>query len=767
MTDCRDPSRTRGGMGYDGRKWTTQCTMTTPATPHSDNRESLAALALRLRKQARQQGHRRMVCLCGAEPWCIQGADQIVQALGDSNPLWIGAQGSLPCPTLDNARALTRLGSDTGMLIYNSHSGFDPDAFGALSGTLQGGGLLLLLTPPLAEWADFPDPQRARIAVANYDLSSHPSLFLARLARLLERDTRVTRVTPECLWPGAIVPGVSPDPFPLDGLCRTPDQARAVEAIRHTALGHRNRPLVLTADRGRGKSSALGIAAAQLIDEGYSRIQVTAPSRQSVTSLFEQAERYQQRLRSAGLATPDLQALEFVAPDELLNHPRNADLLLVDEAAAIPTPMLQALLARYPRIVFATTVHGYEGTGMGFNHRFKKHLDEVRPQWHELVLRHPIRWNPDDPVEQTVFRLLALDAEPAEINRQDRLDERQLELSFPEQGALLDSEEDLRQLFGLLILAHYRTTPLDLRHLLDGPNLQIMLLREERRILGVALLAAEGGFSEPLAEEIWSGVRRPRGHLLAQSLTAHLGLTYAATLRGLRIMRIAVHPALQGRGLGRRMLAAIEDHARVQRFDYLGVSCGVTPDLVRFWRHNQLSAVRLGIRSGASSSVPSAMFLRGLSAAGSSLLEDARERFARQLPPLLREPLTDLPAEWLAPLLAGMQFPGTDTFSHQDWLDLIAFAYGQRGYEISQAPIERLTLWGLAEQQVAGDDCLLLIMRVLQGHSWQHCATACKLPGRKGVEARVRDIIKPLIEQQCSVSALTILNGLKDRNEVT
>ncbi|MET0026073.1 MAG: GNAT family N-acetyltransferase [Candidatus Thiodiazotropha sp.] len=739
--------------------------MNTPATAHGDSQEPLAGLALRLRNEARLRNHRHMICLSGTESWCIESADQIVLAVGDANTLWIGTRGDLPCPTLDNSRALTRLGSDTGILVYNAHSGFDPDAFGALSGTLQGGGLLLLLTPPLTQWANFPDPQRARIAVANYDLSSHPSRFLARLGRLLEQDPRVTLATPEGLRPGSMAPRVNPDPIPDDELCRTPDQARAVEAIRHTARGHRHRPLVLTADRGRGKSSALGIAAAQLMTDGYPGIEVTAPSRQCVSSLFEQVERYQQRPQSAE-STPALQqALSFVAPDELLKRPRQADLLLVDEAAAIPTPILQALLNRYPRIVFATTVHGYEGTGMGFNHRFKKHLDQVRPQWRELVLREPIRWHRDDPLEQTVFRLLALDAEPADINNQHRLDDQRLQYAFPDPQSFVDSEEDLRQLFGLLILAHYRTTPLDLRQLLDGPNLQIMLLREEQRILGVALLAAEGGFTQHLSEQIWSGVRRPRGHLLAQSLTAHLGLAHAATLRGLRIMRIAVHPAVQGRGLGRRMLKVIETRARELAFDYLGVSCGATPGLIRFWQHNQLLPVRLGVRSGASSSVPSAMFLRGLNVAGDSLLEDARDRFAQQLPPLLREPLADLPADWLAPLLIGGPFPATNTLNHQDWLDLIAFGFGQRGYEISQAPIERLTLWGLAEQQVVGDDARLLIMRVLQGHSWKHCANGCGLPGRKGVEMRLRYILRPLIEAQCIASARKALNGLKERKD--
>ncbi|MET0065652.1 MAG: GNAT family N-acetyltransferase [Candidatus Thiodiazotropha sp.] len=723
--------------------------MTHPARPELTDREPLAEWALACREQARQAGHRHLICLAGAEAWCIDRAEHLVQTLKEPASLWIGRKGDLACAALDNSRALTRLGSESALLVYNSYSGFDPDALGALSGTLRGGGLLLLLTPPLADWPEYPDPQLQRIAVAGHELPAS-SRFLTRLARLLDQDPSITIATPEGLRHGRLpTPEARTIPFD-DPYCRTADQARAVEAIRHVAAGHRKRPLVLTADRGRGKSSALGIAAAQLIAEGYPRIQICAPSRQAVSSLYDQIDRCQSNTAQSGLTHESLRdALEFVAPDVLLARTRHAELLLVDEAAAIPTPMLQALLEKFPRIVFATTVHGYEGTGMGFSQRFKKHLDRVRPQWRELVLREPIRWQHNDPLEHTVFRLLALDAEPADAPEPARAEAMQLQIAQPDQAWLLESETDLRQLFGLLILAHYRTTPLDLRHLLDGPNLQILLLRQRRLILGVALLASEGGFSQSLARDVWCGARRPRGHLLAQSLTAHLGLQHAATLRGLRIMRIAVHPALQGRGLGGTLLQAVDTLARDQGCAYLGVSCGATPELIRFWRHNRYLPVRLGIRSGASSSLPSVLFLRGLNDQGSILEASARERFARQLPSLLGEPLDGLPAEWIDGLFPGIPFPGPETLSRQDWLDLIAFGFAQRGYEITQAPLEQLVLWGLAQRQFDRQERQFLIMRVLQKHSVQSCATGWNLPGRKGVESRLRQILRPILKKHC------------------
>ena len=80
---------------------------------------------------------------------------------------------------------------------------------------------------------------------------------------------------------------------------------------------------------------------------------------------------------------------------------------------------------------------------------------------------------------------------------------------LPDGAWLLQHEATLQQLFGLLVLAHYRTTPLDFRLLLDAPNLRTLILRQGEAVAGVALLSAEGGFDPAMSHEIWAGRRRP------------------------------------------------------------------------------------------------------------------------------------------------------------------------------------------------------------------------------------------------------------------
>ncbi|MCT9623490.1 tRNA cytosine(34) acetyltransferase TmcA, partial [Curtobacterium sp. C2H10] len=73
----------------------------------------------------------------------------------------------------------------------------------------------------------------------------------------------------------------------------------------------------------------------------------------------------------------------------------NASWLIVDEAAAIPGPLLRRLVARFPRTLLTTTVQGYEGTGRGFLLKFCAGFAQLR----QFSLSAPVRWAPGCPLE--------------------------------------------------------------------------------------------------------------------------------------------------------------------------------------------------------------------------------------------------------------------------------------------------------------------------------------------------------------------------------
>ena len=97
-----------------------------------------------------------------------------------------------------------------------------------------------------------------------------------------------------------------------------------------------------------------------------------------------------------------------MVPAVLASERPESHLVLVDAAATISVPLLVDLLLNSPRILFATTVHGYEGTGRGFAIRFRDELDAHRPAWREVRLTEPIRWADGDPIEDFIGRALVL-----------------------------------------------------------------------------------------------------------------------------------------------------------------------------------------------------------------------------------------------------------------------------------------------------------------------------------------------------------------------
>jgi tRNA(Met) cytidine acetyltransferase len=609
--------------------------------------------------------------------------------------LWFGEAAPDGVRRLGRHDYLDALGSECDLLVYDAHAGLYPDVLAALLGTLRGGGVLVLLSPSWAQWAAFGDPALAGLAPWPLGSADVGRRFLQRLqdhfaaspgVRILDVDRIDSLVMPP-VPPAAQVPGLNKD------------QQRVVEALLRVATGHARRPLVLTADRGRGKSTALGAGLARLLRERSCRVAVLAPTRRAVDALFA---RLQRDLPHAG------GEVRYWRPADFLVDAPDCDLLVIDEAAALGVPLLQTLAERYNRVVFSTTVQGYEGSGRGFVQRFLAWLNERFRNCRHLELTTPVRWAPGDPLEALASRLFLLD----------------VEASPPVQGApryrwldrdvLAQDEALLRQVFGLLVSAHYRTRPSDLRQLLDAPEVSVLVAERAGQVIGVLLAAAEGGLDAALAEAVCAGRRRPRGHPLLQSLATHGGWCRAPTLRLLRIMRIAVDERHRRVGVGSRLLARARERAEVEGFDLLGTRYGLSPGLLRFWQHNGYRVVRIGHRVDPASAAHSVQMLASLSAAGAALCDAAGSRFLDDLPWRLASGLARLdPA--VVPLLLRGQAGVAGPVDAQTLSDVRHFAFGRRDFEDALPSLRRWLCARLAGQEADVHDAVLLVRPVLQG----------------------------------------------------
>lgn len=265
---------------------------------------------------------------------------------------------------------------------------------------------------------------------------------------------------------------------------------------------------------------------------------------------------------------------------------------------------------------------------------------------------------------------------------------------------------------------------------------------------GVAVCGDEGGFSVELAERVARGERRPRGHLLAQSLAAHAGERAALTARLRRVLRIAVPADRRRRGGGRRLLDDALARARDEGIDLLGASFGAAPGLLAFWRAAGFRAVRLGLTREAATGEHALMVVCPASADGEALAERLAARFQRQLPGLLAFELADLEPAVVLALLAEGEAPALDAADRRDLADV---AFGHREPALARPAIQALVRRGARAGVEEGDHGHAEALEILaawafQGREASWLATRLGVTGRKGVQARLREAVARLHE---------------------
>ncbi len=656
--------------------------------------------------------------------WILQGEPLIKQAsllyqqADHTSRCWLSDEADRPDTAIGHKQAQQQLGRDNQLIVFDARQDFYADAFGALVGTLQAGGLMLILLPEQAG----------------------PSPWLQRFLHIADQHAAVRFFSGDESLPEITLPAKRGQ---AQAITATTEQTQAIEAVLRVVKGHRRRPLVISADRGRGKTALLGMAAAQLLQQGKHHILVTAPSVNNIQPLIQHA---QQGLEGAVSHRTGLDwqqgKIRFMAPDTLLENKPQTDLLIVDEAAAIPAAMLTKMLESYSRIVFATTLHGYEGTGRGFALRFQKTLDEMTPDWRAISLKQPVRWAEDDPLEAFSFDALLLDAEPVADARISMAEHAELDFDLIDRHSLAEDEVLLREVFGLMTLAHYRTRPSDLQMLLDRDDISIAVLRYRGHVLASAWLVDEPPLDDALAEQVFAGQRRLKGQLLPQSLLVHSGLPQAGQYRYQRIIRIAVHPALQSRGLGSLLLAQLQNQIAEQG-DVLGTSFAMETRLNCFWLNNGFVPVRLGQHQDEVSGSRSLMLLKAITDDGADLVESARNRLSREWPFLLQTQLTELSSDSVVLLSSALKPFGTEP--DKDYQAQVqAFAHALRPLASSQFALwqwlqQQLT--STAFQQLPPDQQQLLVKLILQQQSIEKVADSLALSGRAEVVRALRQAV--------------------------
>lgn len=690
-----------------------------------------------------RSGHRTLLLLCGSPDWSHQVALSVL-ALYQNPVTWQISEDSRCSASIRPAHLAQLLGQECTALIWDGFSGINPDGLAAAAGLIKASGLMILRLPPLSKLLADKDPDYLRMCADSTELKACSSFFLHRLYTALAAAADTLQVEenqdPDLAQHLRELPSI-PATSGFKPQLPTTDQCLAIDTILAPPDTCAPSPILLSAARGRGKSTTLGIAIARLMQASSLKIILSAASKQNASIALLHFEREFARLNDG---QPPPHRLQFCAPDTLIRTLPECDVLFIDEAAMLPVPLLNRLARHYPRCILATTTAGYEGTGQGFAIRFLASLHQFcRPR--RLELNQAIRWAEDDPLERAINQALLLNTFALDMAPIDpALESTKLTWLAPSQ--LAENEALLGQLIQLLSEAHYQTRPADLRMLMDHPRIRIAVIKQGQRLLAALVLMAEGGFFDPaLAAGLIDGTRRPRGHMIPQALTQFSGDASWLHLRSLRVMRIAVQAELSRQKLGSRLLVAAGQKAQAEGFDYLSTSFGLTEHLLPFWRHNHFQLLRIGYRMDAASACYSAHMLQCLTPVASTLAAYVRQRFAFIFQQLTRSHFSHLGKALVEQLQQNLPRAAPARVLNTGLLK--AFSEAHRPFEDTLPELLHLLTRNEVKAQLHQlplKQQTLLDVRLLEHQSWQQCAQQLGMHGKKEAEQTFRSLVGDL-----------------------
>lgn len=692
--------------------------------------------------------HRQLVIISGPENWAEKLSQEIITIaeIPENKLLWIGDRldSSL---NVDCLTYRQHLGTEYDALVYNVYTGLSASALIAFSGTIMAGGVMILICPDFTRWPDYPDPLASKRSSYGCNQNAEQSYFTRRLISLIQNDLDTIVITPERINGHNVF-------VPQEDIGRklnssTPEQQTIITSILSMSDSHKDRPIVITADRGRGKSSALGLAAKELIEKRSKQIIITAPNKKNVEQVFAFAQ-------SSSIAQGDTNTnLAFVAPDALLAEPHEADLLFIDEAAAIPASILKALLNKFSSVVMSSTVHGYEGAGRGFELRFKPYLEKNKKGWKTFTLTMPIRWYKNDCLEAFWFRCFMMEditsfstdkhittiTEAVLPIHPDSIianieSNKVIEIS---RAQLVDDPMLLHQTFSLLVNAHYQTSPDDLVRLLDAPEQRLFTYTLHSKVVGVALIIEEGGDNlSKLSTAITLGDRRVNGHMVAQNLALHTANQKFCCIKQWRIVRIAVDKPQRRNKIGSALLNAISESAKTKSVELLTSSFGASENLLNFWTQNKFSPLKLGFKRDAASDEVSMIVGRALSVNGSISVSKVRDQFTKELHYHISRYHRMTNTALLSKLLTQCK---SESLTVDEQRRVACFLSSKNPFDTFSQVLAKYLLMKLSSIETISDIPIgtdLLVASLLQFKPTETLVTEFKLSGKKALNKHIR-----------------------------
>nr|TKS12370.1 UPF0202 protein [Populus alba] len=382
------------------------------------------------------------------------------------------------------------------------------------------------------------------------------------------------------------------------------------------------------------------------------------------------------------------QTIQYLQPHE---HEKlsQVELLVIDEAAAIPLPVVRSLLGPY-LVFLSSTVNGYEGTGRSLSLKLLQQLEEQSQissknvegslsgrLFRKIELSESIRYASRDPIESWLNALLVSRCwRSIQYLVSSRLPlPSECDLYYVNRDTLFSYHKDSelflqkRMLSALYVASHYKNSPNDLQLMADAPAHHLFVCLEGQISRKSAIQSLSEGH-QPSGDQIpWKFCEQFRDTVFP-SFSAWIRFLAAVELltryfegkitpisegddeNDVEIPRVRVTEAAEKVSLLEENIKPRTDlphllvhlHERKpEKLHYLGVSFGLTLDLLRFWKRRKFAPFYIGQIPNTVTGEHSCMVLKPLNSddtevSGSDewgffgpFYQDFKRRFARLL----------------------------------------------------------------------------------------------------------------------------------------
>lgn len=633
-------------------------------------------------------------------------------------------------------------------LFIDLREDFIPNFVNVLMETVRGGGLIFILGSPYSQWVHSVNQERVFLEKDSSEKTERrKSILLSWFLRNINNNSQCkTKISSS----KEVVACFNPMPFEINLAAQikdipvTIDQKKVMKDIIEIILDPKrsNSCSILLANRGRGKSASIGLLISQVlskIGKHSFKVIVSSPHLANVQTLFDFLSRglisedikfhqIKHEGMISGIHTSSKAKISFIWPSGI-DKSLKADLFVVDEAAAIPVEILKKIAKINTNRIFISTIHGYEGAGRGFQHKFLHYLKKQKQiHYTEYFLDQPIRYLKGDSIEKLLNHSFLLDVEldPLKINPQT-LERDSTKLQVYKDPEYLFSEEGLphlKQMFSLLIYAHYRNQPNDLlvlsdsgKHFLTGVSGKDN--QKNEFLLVSSQLAEEGRMKREEIQKVITG-EFIKGNLISTVSIRHFS-EELAKLRGLRIVRIAAHPSLINKGFGRIAIALHEEI--FSSYEWIGVSYGATEKLMKFWRKLDYKSVHIRPIKTSETGEWNIVVIRPVTPSAEAIINQASADFLLQFIALLKQSLHSMKPELVVQILKSCSFVPEykPKITSSGKIRLRNYLKGHLNFLLAVDVIYELTLKYFVSPKttkLSPSQEALLITRILQGRTW-------------------------------------------------